>query len=80
MSATKDNKTGKWISRFYYTTYEGNKKQAFKRGFATKKEALEYEREFLNKLDLNIDMTFKSLYELYMEDIRNRLRKHTLET
>lgn len=80
MSATKDNKTGKWISRFYYTTYEGNKKQAFKRGFATKKEALEYEREFLNKLDLNIDMTFKSLYELYMEDVNNRLRKHTLET
>lgn len=80
MSATRDNKSGKWISRFYYTDYEGNRKQAFKRGFETKKAALEYEREFLNKLNLNIDMTFNSLYELYIDDMKHRLREHTLET
>lgn len=41
MATTKNSKTEKWISRFSYTTYEGNIKQAFKRRFTTKKEALE---------------------------------------
>lgn len=78
MSAVKDKKTGKWIARFYFTDVKGEKNQHFKRGFSTKREALEYEREFLSKSSLTVDMTFQSLYELYLEDISVRLRKHTI--
>lgn len=77
MSATKDVKSGKWISRFYYTDYEGNKKQAFKRGFLTKKEALEYEREFLAKAEFQVTMSFNQLVELYLDDIRHRIKETT---
>lgn len=77
MSATRDNKSGKWISRFYYTDYEGNRKQAFKRGFTTKKEALEYEREFLAKTEFQVTITFNQLIELYMADIKHRIKETT---
>ena len=40
MPAYKDEKTGKWFAKFYYTNWQGIKKQKWKRGFATKKEAL----------------------------------------
>lgn len=77
MPAVK-SKNGTWIARFYSLDYLGNKKQHFKRGFKTKKEAQEYEREILAKSNFNTTMTFKSLYELYLEDISTRVREHTL--
>jgi len=49
MPAYKDNKTGKWFCKFYYTDWQGNNRQKWKRGFATKKEALAYERDFLER-------------------------------
>lgn len=80
MPAYKDEKTGKWFCKFYYTDWQGVKRQKWKRGFATKKEALAYEREFLEKQSANPDMTFQSLYELYMEDMGARLKASTMQT
>lgn len=80
MPAYKDNKTGKWFCKFYYTDWQGNNRQKWKRGFATKKEALAYERDFLEKQSSNPDMTFQNLYELYMEDMTARLKKSTILT
>ena len=80
MPAYKDEKTGKWFAKFYYTNWQGIKKQKWKRGFATKKEALEFERDFLEKQSANPDMTFQNLYEIYMEDMAARLKQSTLLT
>lgn len=80
MAAFKDKKNNTWEAVFYYTDYQGNKKQKHKRGFKTKKDALSWEREFLLKAEFNINMTFKSLYELYMEDIKHRIRENTFIT
>lgn len=80
MPAVKDKKTGKWEVFLRYTDYQGNNIKKHKRGFSTKKEALEWEREFLNKIEFNISMTFKSLSELYLEDLKHRLKENTLET
>lgn len=44
MPANKET-NGTWTSRFYITDYKGIKIQKKKRGFSTKKEALEYERK-----------------------------------
>ena len=68
---------GTWTSRFYVTDYKGERKQKKRRGFATKREAQEFEREFLAKSNLNLDMSFQSLYDLYMEDMKHRLKQHT---
>lgn len=80
MPAYKDEKTGKWFAKFYYTNWQGIKKQKQKRGFATKKEALGFERDFLEKQSANPDMTFQNLYEIYMEDMTARLKQSTLLT
>ena len=80
MPAYKDEKTGKWFAKFYYMNWQGIKKQKWKRGFATKKEALGFERDFLEKQSANPDMTFQNLYEIYMEDMAARLKQSTLLT
>ena len=80
MPAYKDEKTGKWFAKFYYTNWQGIKKQKWKRGFASKKEALGFERDFLEKQSANPDMTFQNLYEIYMEDMAARLKQSTLLT
>ena len=80
MPAYKDEKTGKWLAKFYYTNWQGIKKQKCKRGFATKKESLGFERDFQEKQSANPDMTFQNLYEIYMEDMAARLKQSTLLT
>ena len=49
MPAYKDSKTGKWYTSFYYTNWNGVREKKMKRGFETKKAALEWERDFLMK-------------------------------
>ena len=46
MSAYKDMERGTWYCRFRYTDYTGEKHETTKRGFKTKKAALQYEAEF----------------------------------
>ena len=45
--AYKDETTGKWYASCWYSDWKGVKKKKLKRGFATKREAQEWEREFL---------------------------------
>lgn len=78
MPATKDA-NGTWTLQFYYKDWQGQNRKKKKRGFTTKKEAQEWEREFLNKQQANPDMLFGSLVDLYMEDMSHRLRKSTME-
>ena len=80
MAAYKNNKTGKWETLFYYTDYKNERRKKHRRGFNTKREALEFEREFLVQSQFSIEMTFKSLYSLYHSDIESRIKKTTMET
>ena len=80
MPAYKNNKTGKWETLFYYTDYKNERRKKHRRGFNTKKEALEFEREFLAQSQFSIEMTFKSLYSLYHNDMESRIKKTTMET
>ena len=80
MPAYKNEKTGKWETLFYYTDYKNERRKKHRRGFNTKKEALEFEREFLAQSQFSIEMTFKSLYSLYHNDMESRIKKTTMET
>lgn len=80
MPAYKDDKTGKWETLFYYTDYKNERRKKHRRGFNTKREALEFEREFLAQSQFSIEMTFKSLYSLYHNDMESRIKKTTMET
>lgn len=80
MPAYKDKKTGKWYASFYYETWNGIRQKKMKRGFETKKAALEWEREFLMKSKADLDMKFESFVEIYVSDLKQRLKLSTFIT
>ena len=80
MPAYKDKERGTWYASFYFTDWQGARKLKKKRGFARKKDAEQYEREFLHKEAGNCDMTFSSMVDLYLADMSSRLRENTMET
>lgn len=47
MSVSKDPKRGTWTVFVRYKDWQGNTKEKRKRGFATKREALGWERDFV---------------------------------
>lgn len=58
--------------------YTGKTIHKKKRGFATKKEALEWERDFLNKANADMGMLFRDFVDLYFEDMGHRLKESTI--
>lgn len=80
MSASKDSKRGTWKVYCYYTDWQGNRKPKTKRGFVTKKEALEWEREFLQKYTKDINMSFEAFVAIYLQDKKPRLKYNTYLT
>ncbi|HBA46328.1 MAG TPA: site-specific integrase [Lachnospiraceae bacterium] len=79
MPAYYDESTKTWFCKFYYTDYTGAKKQKKKRGFKLQREAKEWERNFLERLQGTPDMTFQALYDIYIDDMRHRLRPGTVK-
>lgn len=77
MPAYKDSKTGTWFVKFYCKDWTGENKQIKKRGFATKREALDYERNYKIRQENNLDMTFGEFWKLYTEDVKNRVKLNT---
>ncbi len=80
MAVYKEEKTNTWKVYYRYTDWQGNRKQTTKRGFSTKREALAWEREQLNKVTADLDMTFESFVETYTADMKNRIKENTWHT
>ena len=77
MPTYKDEKTGTWYCKFYYTDWQGQRRQKLKRGFSRQKDAKDWERLFLDQFAKNPDITFEALYLKYKEYIRLRIREST---
>ena len=80
MPAYKDSKQGTWYASFYFENWQGVKQKKLKRGFATKKDALAWEREFLLQQAADLTMTFEGFVEIYITDKKKRLRENTWST
>ena len=80
MSVTKDPIRGTWTMYTRYLDWQGIVREKRKRGFLTKREALEYEREFLAGKTKDINMSFEKFVEIYMNDLKPRLKASTYET
>jgi len=63
---------------FYATDWKGVKHKYKKRGFKLKKDAQEYEREFLSKNNQSCDMLFSSFIKVYLIYSENRDRVSTV--
>lgn len=71
---------GKWEVFVYVEDYTGKKKLKHKRGFKTKREAVAWGEQFKLQQSSNLDMKFKAFWELYREDMNQRLRENTVRT
>lgn len=71
MSANREKNKTTWECQFYYTDWTGKRKKKHKRGFIKKKDALDWEREFLEKQARSTDMTFRAFVELYYDYVLN---------
>jgi phage integrase len=81
MGAYRDeNKNGTWYCKFSYVNWKGQKLNKKKRGFSTKKEALAWEKEFLNGQAGSVELTFREFFELYKRDKKPRIRENTWRT
>lgn len=72
MAVKRNVKTKKWDCYFRYTDSTGKTIAKHKRGFDTQREAKEWEREYLLKNTSNLEMTFESFIEIYMEEYKVR--------
>ncbi len=75
--STFKNKRGSWTCKFYYTDWTGKRRQKKKEGFKTKREAREFEINFLNSCKTDVDITFANLVIEYMSDCQIRLKPTT---
>jgi len=77
MPAYKDEVRGTWFASFYYTDWMGNRHKKKKRGFKLQREALQFERNFLNTEQRDRNIIFKNLVEEYFADMKTRLKPTT---
>ncbi len=78
MPVYKNEERNSWFCKFYYQDWTGKRKQKKKEGFKTKREAKNYEIEFLKKCSSECSMSFASLVELYIQDCENRFKPSTM--
>ena len=77
MPVFKNEGNGTWYVMARYVNWKGERKQKCKRGFATKREAQEWERKFQLQNSADLDMEFEDFTELYKNDVKNRLKENT---
>ena len=69
MSVTKDGNTGRWMAQLRVTDWTGNTVHKKKRGFKTKREAQQWEQEFIQQATSSLGMTFQDFIDLYIKDM-----------
>lgn len=77
MSAYKDARRGTWYAKFQYKGWDNTRKWVTKRGFATKREALQWERDFLLQKSGSVDMSFQDFVQIYLQNRTPRLKEST---
>ena len=80
MAVYKESNTNTWRVVYRFTDWTGENKQSSKRGFTTKRDALSWEREQLQKTQADLNMTFGAFVDLYSNDMKTRLRQNTWRT
>lgn len=80
MPVYKDTKRNTWYAKFRYKNWKGEVKCTTKRGFPTKRDALQFERDFQQRQAGDLNMNFGQFVQVYQRDIQPRLKESTWET
>ena len=78
MPVFKNEGNGTWYVMARYVNWKGERKQKCKRGFATKREAQEWERKFQLQNSADLDMDFEAFTELYKNDVKKSFKREHL--
>lgn len=79
MPAYKDEDRNTWYCLFYYVNWQGEKKKKQKRGFKTKKEALEWESNYKLTANANMNMTLEAFVDVYFKDKTRELKERSVK-
>ena len=77
--AYREKDTKKWTAQWFETNVMGEKKKRRKRGFETKREALEFERSKKLSSERSMDMKLSDFIEIYFSDKQNELKDRTIK-
>lgn len=75
----QDGKTS-WLIMFRYTDWQGKRRQKKASGFPTKREALAYERDFIEREAGSPSMTFGNLWAIYKKDLQHRVKESSMHS
>ena len=79
MSVYKDEQRGTWYCMFRYQDWTGKQKQKCKRGFKTKREAKEYEEQFMHTTEADMNMKVGAFVEIYFRDKQGELKERSVK-
>lgn len=71
---------GTWKVVYCHRVWPDKLKQTTKRGFKTKREALEFEKEATLKDHMDLEIPLGAFTEMYLSDIESQIRESTLVT
>ena len=80
MSVSKLKDGSGWKVYIRFVDWQGKKQVHTKQTFETKRDALNYERDFIQKKSRDIQMNFAKFVEIYLEDIKPRIKLNTFMT
>ena len=72
------NANGTWYVSFYFRDMNGKNVKKKKSGFDTKKDALKWERHFIETKSGTLNITFAAFLNVYQKDIKTRLSNNKL--
>lgn len=72
---TLQNGKPSWTIMFRYTDWTGKRKQKKASGFSTKRDALAFERDFMERAAGSPCMTFGNLWEIFKKDYKRRVKE-----
>lgn len=79
MPAYKDEIKNTWYVQFYYQDWQGKNTKKRKRGFKTKKEAVAWELEFKNSVDVKMSVTLEDFVKIYFQDKQGELKARSVK-
>ena len=65
MPVYKDDKTGTWFCKFRYKDWTDTTKNKMKRGFKTRREAVQWENDFKLRIAGDLEMLFVDFVAVY---------------
>lgn len=79
MPVYKDETTNTWYCKFYYSTWDGKRKQTTKRGFKTKKAAQQWENETKAANVSDMSVTLATFVNMYFKDKQGELKERSIK-